>query len=476
LTARGWVYVVQVNNNLTAHPADAVPQVKPYTGRGRHPLPRYRTPPVGLREHPLAAGRDAAVEVTWRQGSRGPLTSSFVALRVRPAGRKPTARLAADGSLPAVWLLAEWPPEEPEPTDYWLATLPADTPLPDLVRLVKIRWQIEHDYRECKTALGLDHFEELVDVRRAAVFPAPSGDWSTVPPAVAGWRPELLDHAVDVAMRRRSTGVIFLVRGRIMVERYDHGGSEAFAIDVASVQKSVISVLIGIAQRAELLGVDDRVARWLGPGWSQADPSLESRITIRHLMSMTSGPDEQLRFIHPAGSTWFYNTPAFSDAAFRPPRGGRRAASGLQRAGAIRPNRHARRGMATAHRARLPGWAHPRPGRAAAGHGSVRAPGAGRRPVGRRPGARRPSVRVGVALLVPAGQPLVGVAVVAQRQGIPRAAGLPAPPDAGADHPERAGRSRRRARRRRTRRSTWCRAWTSWWRGRAVRPGVPRGW
>ena len=159
LTARGWAYVVQVNNNLTAHPADAIPEVKPYSGRGRHPLPRYRTPPVGLREHVLAAGRDAVVEVTWRQGSRGPLTAHFVALRVRPAGRKPTARRAADGSLPAVWLLAEWPPEAAEPTDYWLAGLPADTPLPELVRLAKIRWRIEHDYRELKTALGLDHFE-----------------------------------------------------------------------------------------------------------------------------------------------------------------------------------------------------------------------------------------------------------------------------------------------------------------------------
>jgi SRSO17 transposase len=27
------------------------------------------------------------------------------------------------------------------------------------VRLAKIRWRIEHDYRELKTALGLDHFE-----------------------------------------------------------------------------------------------------------------------------------------------------------------------------------------------------------------------------------------------------------------------------------------------------------------------------
>jgi SRSO17 transposase len=28
-----------------------------------------------------------------------------------------------------------------------------------LVRLAKIRWRIEHDYRELKDGLGLDHFE-----------------------------------------------------------------------------------------------------------------------------------------------------------------------------------------------------------------------------------------------------------------------------------------------------------------------------
>src|SRR4051794_13886359 len=159
LTARGRAYVVQVTDNLTAYPEAAVPEVKPYSGRGRRPLPRYRATPVGLRAHVLAAGRDAVRQITWRDGSREPLASHFVALRVRPAGRQAAARLAADGSLPAVWLLAEWPPEEPEPTDYWLATLPEDIDLAELVRLAKIRWRIEHDYRELKTALGLDHFE-----------------------------------------------------------------------------------------------------------------------------------------------------------------------------------------------------------------------------------------------------------------------------------------------------------------------------
>jgi hypothetical protein len=124
------------------------------------------------------------VPLTWRQGSRGPLTSHLVALRVRPAGRKPTAGLAADGSLPMVWLLAEWPPEQPEPTDYWLAFLPEDIDLAELVRLAKIRWRIEHDYRECKTArpgpLRGPHLRRLAPPRhpghRRPAVPHPAAD------------------------------------------------------------------------------------------------------------------------------------------------------------------------------------------------------------------------------------------------------------------------------------------------------------
>ncbi|MCT9113446.1 transposase, partial [Streptomyces mirabilis] len=53
----------------------------------------------------------------------------------------------------------EWPADAEAPTDYWLSNLPADTPIIDLVRLAKVRWRIEHDYRELKHGLGLDHFE-----------------------------------------------------------------------------------------------------------------------------------------------------------------------------------------------------------------------------------------------------------------------------------------------------------------------------
>jgi SRSO17 transposase len=106
----------------------------------------------------MAAGPSAAKTVAWREGTRGRLRSRFVALGVRPAGVK-LRRAVAGGELQVRWLLAEWPAGQPEPVKYWLANLPDDTPLQELVRLAKLRWRIEHDYHELKDGLGLDHFE-----------------------------------------------------------------------------------------------------------------------------------------------------------------------------------------------------------------------------------------------------------------------------------------------------------------------------
>jgi SRSO17 transposase len=52
------------------------------------------------------------------------------------------------------WLLVEWAADKVEPVKYWLSKLPATTPTVQLVRLGKLRWRIEQDYRECKGALG----------------------------------------------------------------------------------------------------------------------------------------------------------------------------------------------------------------------------------------------------------------------------------------------------------------------------------
>jgi SRSO17 transposase len=159
LEQRQLAYVVQVPGTLSAYAEDVAPETVPYTGRGRRPVARYRQRRSSLRQLVLAAGEQTARAVAWREGADGQqLVSRFVALRVRPAGVR--LRRAVKGSeLPMRWLLAEWPDGEPEPVTYWLASLPAEVPLARLVGLAKLRWRVEHDYRELKDALGLDHFE-----------------------------------------------------------------------------------------------------------------------------------------------------------------------------------------------------------------------------------------------------------------------------------------------------------------------------
>jgi SRSO17 transposase len=166
LSERGIGYVVAVRSDVTLHPHDAQPTAPAWSGNGRKPQPRYRHKPSPVAALAAGHGRQVFTEVRWREGSRGPMRSRFLALRVRPAGirARRLARAAAtaehghwDGVLPEVTLLVEWPQDAPKPTDYWLTSLPADTPPAELVRLAKIRWRIEHDYRELKHGLGLDH-------------------------------------------------------------------------------------------------------------------------------------------------------------------------------------------------------------------------------------------------------------------------------------------------------------------------------
>lgn len=156
LEERELEYVVQVKAGTSAHRAEAAPVLPDYQGRGRPRSARYPDKPLSLKDLVLAAGVEQTREVSWREGCRGSLASRFIALRVRPAN---DAQRQNDGVLPERWLLAEWPKDKDEPVKYWLSNLAGETSIETLVRHAKLRWRIEHDYRELKQCLGLDHYE-----------------------------------------------------------------------------------------------------------------------------------------------------------------------------------------------------------------------------------------------------------------------------------------------------------------------------
>jgi SRSO17 transposase len=101
----------------------------------------------------LGAGRFR--KLTWREGTKGPMASRFYFCQVKPAH---------DDGIPtksreAVWLIAEWPPEEESPTKFVLTTLPRRMSKREIVRILKERWRTERMYEDLKGELGLDHFE-----------------------------------------------------------------------------------------------------------------------------------------------------------------------------------------------------------------------------------------------------------------------------------------------------------------------------
>ncbi len=108
-------YVVDVKGTTSAYREDVQPTQPPRAeGRGRPPGVRYREDPSSLKQLALAAGKKAAVTVTWREGTRGKMSSRFLALRVRPANIH--LRRAAHNTgeqLPVRWLICEWPPKPP---------------------------------------------------------------------------------------------------------------------------------------------------------------------------------------------------------------------------------------------------------------------------------------------------------------------------------------------------------------------------
>ena len=159
ITGMGLAYVVGIQSSTSLWPPGVQPlPPKPWGGRGR-PTSAVRRDaahqPTSAKQLALELPKTAWRRLTWREGSNTKLPSRFAAVRVRPAHRdylRSTPR-------PEEWCLIEWPADEPEPTKYFLSTLPATISRRELVNTAKLRWRIERDYQDLKQELGLDHYE-----------------------------------------------------------------------------------------------------------------------------------------------------------------------------------------------------------------------------------------------------------------------------------------------------------------------------
>ena len=161
LRSRQLDYVVQVSGELMAWTKDPHPPKPPMKRGGKIPRKRFyakELPPArSLCQIAKELPSQSWKKITWREGTKGPLSSRFARVIVWMANGLIQGKTM---EVPSEELLIEWPEGKKEPLKYWLSSLsPHRTSWRGLVRKAKGRFRIEQDYEEMKGELGLDHFE-----------------------------------------------------------------------------------------------------------------------------------------------------------------------------------------------------------------------------------------------------------------------------------------------------------------------------
>jgi CubicO group peptidase (beta-lactamase class C family) len=141
--------------------------------------------------------------------------------------------------------------------------------------------------------------------------PLTGSDWETISPTTLGWNTNKLNELLEYVRTNNSTAFIILYKGRIVSENYWNGFTTSSSQRIFSSTKSIGAFLIGLAQEQGKLNINEKVSTYLGTGWSSAALFRENQITVKHLISMTSGLTDALTYEADPGTKWYYNTPAY---------------------------------------------------------------------------------------------------------------------------------------------------------------------
>ena len=83
--------------------------------------------------------------------------------------------------------------------------------------------------------------------------------------------------------------VLILKDGYLVAEKYFHGKSASDSFYIASVTKSVLSSLVGLAIERGLLSLEDKMADYFPEYVTQSTSATKRTIRVKHLVGMTAG-------------------------------------------------------------------------------------------------------------------------------------------------------------------------------------------
>ena len=136
-----------------------------------------------------------------------------------------------------------------------------------------------------------------------------------------------MQDVVDYVQNQKTTGFLVIQDHKILVEKnwpapagdvmfnnfvYGTTPEGALLEDVASQQKSWVSLLVAVAIDKGLLEVSRPVSDYIGAGWSKASADQEAKIRLIDVLTMSSGLTERFTFAADPGTLFFYNTPVYA--------------------------------------------------------------------------------------------------------------------------------------------------------------------
>jgi SRSO17 transposase len=148
-------YFTEIKSTSLVWPSRPEVYLPEWRGRGRRPTRlKLRQPddqPVAVKDLVATLPKAAWLRATIKEGSKGPLVCDFAFLRV----------VEARHNLPGgdLWLIIRRNVDDPTVVKFYYTNAPAQTPLPEFVRLSGLRWPIETVFEEGKGEAGLDQYE-----------------------------------------------------------------------------------------------------------------------------------------------------------------------------------------------------------------------------------------------------------------------------------------------------------------------------
>lgn len=146
--------------------------------------------------------------------------------------------------------------------------------------------------------------------------PIGSTTWETKSVASVGWNETAVEPLLAYLEEKHTKGFIILQNGKIVMENYFNGHSATESWYWASAGKTLTATVVGIAEQEGYLNTNNKVSDYLGTGWTSIPLAKENLITNKHLLTMTSGLNDQLgdavspdnlQYVADAGTRWAYH-------------------------------------------------------------------------------------------------------------------------------------------------------------------------